>query len=142
MCKHGVFRDSLHHGRIAQDLTIGVSSHHGGQIEPKTVHVHFSDPVVQAVHYQVSNQGMIAVKSIATACKVEMFPGFRVEHVVNRVVYTSKAVYRSVGTAFRRMIEHYVQDYLDAGLVKGFDHLFKFSYLVAVPAVNGKGGLG
>ena len=106
---------------------VAFAPEHGGQIEAKAVHVHFLDPILEAFDDRGADLGMFAVDGIAAAGEVLVAAlVLRQKTVVHRVVEALEADHRSRFAAFGGVIEHHVQDDLDAGPVKSLGHGLEF----------------
>ena len=75
---------------------------------------------------------MIAVEGVVAAGEVQIAARIaRVEQVVDAVVEASIGEGGPLGAALRRVVEHHVQDHLDAGGVQRLDHLLEVAHLAA-----------
>src|SRR6266496_2262187 len=68
----------------------------GSQIKPKSVHVHFKDPIAQAVHHQLQRAGIEQVKRVAGAGEIEVETWIiRLQPVVSGIVDPTEAQRRA-----------------------------------------------
>ena len=76
--------------------------------------------------------GMVAVEGVVAAGEVQVAARIvGVEQVVDAVVQSPVGEGRALRAAFRRVVEHHVQDQLEAGGVQGLDHLLELAHLAA-----------
>src|SRR5438552_14245494 len=96
------------------------------QIEPKSVRMHFENPIAQAVHQQLERAWMEQVKSVAGARKIQIQTWIiRAQPVICGIVDPAKAKRRTEMISFRGMIVHHVENYFDAGGMEAAHHRFE-----------------
>src|SRR5271165_7174076 len=80
---------------------------------------------------------MIAVQRVPTAGVVQILTRAWVNHVIRRVVDTTIPEGRPTFAAFRRMVEDYVENHLDAGRMHALHHLLELVYGTRVADIRG-----
>ena len=85
--------------------------------------MHLLDPVAQTVHDHPADDRVIAVERIPAAGVVGVPGAVLVEDVVSRVVDSAETERRTGAIAFGGVVEHHVEDDLDAGPVKSLYHV-------------------
>ena len=120
--------DSISHstGGFAITWPDGIAREDRRQIEPKAVHVHLLDPVAETVDDHAADDGMVGVERVAAAAVVGIARAVLLEDVVRAVVQPAEAQRRPGVVAFRGVVEHDVENDLDAGAVQRLDHVAKF----------------
>ena len=100
---------------------------HRRQIEAKAIDMHVADPAAQAVHDQLEHPGLADVQRVAAAAVVFKCSGRlgRVA-VIAGIVQPAKAHAGAGAVGLGRVVEHHVEQYLDALGMQGFDHGAKF----------------
>ena len=93
------------------------------QVEAEAVDVHLLDPVAQAVHDQPPDDRVVGVERVAAAGVVGVPRAAVFEDVVGRVVDAAEAERRPVLIALGGVVEHHVENDLDAGPVQRLDHV-------------------
>lgn len=88
--------------------------------------MHFLDPVAETIHYHPPNNRMIGIECIPAAGVVGVSSPALFEDVIGRVVDAAEAERRPALVAFGRVIEHHVENDLNASAVQGFHHVPKF----------------
>ena len=76
--------------------------------------MHHVDPVAETIHDHPPHDGMIGVERVAGAAVVRVAGAIRVENVVRRVVQSAEAQGRPAVVPFSGVVEHDVEDDLDA----------------------------
>ncbi len=110
--------------RFVEDLAAGAPGQDRRLVEAEAVDVHLLDPVLQALDDQLGDDRMVAHERVAAAGVVVVEPPVgRVEVVVVRVVQPGEGVQRAELVAFVGVVEHHVEDHLDAGPVQRLDHV-------------------
>jgi hypothetical protein len=79
--------------------------------------MHFDHPEVQTIDNVLPDNRMVAVKGIAAAGKIKIFPCIRIKKVIDRIVQSPEAEQGAVIAAFGRVVEDNVQDYFYSSLV-------------------------
>ena len=82
-------------------------------------------PVAQAFHDHLLHQRVIAVQRIAAAAEI-IISAIRRQHIINVIVKAFKGNEGAVLIALRRMVEHHVQNDLDARICQRPDQLLQF----------------
>ncbi len=95
-----------------------------GQVEAEAVDAVAHRPVAQAFQDQLADDGVVAVQGIAAAAEIIVIAIWR-QHIVNFVVEALEAEGRPLFVTLRGVVEHHVQDYLDAIIVQGLDQHFQ-----------------
>ena len=80
-------------------------------------------PVAETVQDHPPHDGMIGVERVAGAAVVRVARAVSFEDVVRRIVQSAEAQGRSAVVAFRAVVEHHVQDDLEAGAMQRLDHV-------------------
>ena len=93
------------------------------QVEPKAVDVHLLDPVPQTVHDHPADDRLVSIQSIPATGIVGVSRAALFEDVVSRVVDPAKTERRPRVIALGGVVEHHVEDDLDARPVEGFHHV-------------------
>ena len=83
----------------------------------------------QAKEDHLADDRVIAVDRVAATRVVAIRAAAVVEHVVDAVLQPLEAERGPVLVAFGRVVEHDVENDLDAGLVQGADHLLELADL-------------
>ena len=96
------------------------------QVEAEAVDVHLLDPVAQAVHDHPADDRMIGVERVAAAGVVGVTRAAVFEDVVGRVVDAAEAERRPGVVALGGVVEHDVENDLDARPVQRLDHVAEF----------------
>src|SRR5437870_9519524 len=85
------------------------------QIEPKSVRMHFENPIAQAVHHQLERAWMEQVECVAGACKIQIQTWIiRAQPVICGIVDPAEAKRRPELIPFRGTIINHVENYFDA----------------------------
>ena len=92
------------------------------EVEAEAVDPHLRDPVPQRVHDQPQGNGMARVERVAAAGGVHV-PTPGIEVVVATVVQAAEAEHRAVGACLGGVVEHDVQQYVEARGVQRGDHV-------------------
>ena len=87
--------------------------------------MHLLDPVAKTVHDHAADDRMIGVERVPGAAEIGIPGAVRFEDVVGAVVHSAKTQGRPAMVAFRGVIEHHVENDLDAGAVQRLDHVAK-----------------
>src|ERR1019366_1529280 len=78
----------------------------------------------------------------AATAEVHIFAGYRIEDVVGRIIDAAERPRRAVLVAFGRVVEHHVENDLDAGLMQGTYQLLELADLLAIGSARRVGGVG
>ncbi len=95
----------------------------GRQIESKAIHVHRFDPVAETIEDHPPNDGMIGVERVPGAAVVRVARAILFKDVVRRVVQSAEAERRAAMVPFGRVVEHDVENDLQARSVQRLDHV-------------------
>src|ERR1700730_9090281 len=110
----------------------------GGQIEAKSLYMHFLDPIVVGVDNQLEDLRMTDVQAIAGTRVVHVITGLVGDQpVVSGIVDASKTKHGSHVVTFRSMVVNHIQNYLNAFPMKIFHHGLEIGYLAA-PVAGGR----
>jgi len=93
--------------------------------------VHLQHPVPEAVGDQAQRVGPARVEGVPGAGVVEVVAGVGGQPVVRRVVEALQAQQRALVVPFGGVVEHDVEDHLDARRVESFDQLLELDDLLA-----------
>jgi hypothetical protein len=104
-------------------MTRRVARQDRGEIEPEAVDVHRLHPVAEAVDDHPPHDRMVSVERVAGAGVVGVARAVVLEDVVGGVVQAAEAERRPAFISFRGVVEHHVEDDLDAGSVQRLDHV-------------------
>src|SRR4030095_5675637 len=101
-----------------------------GKIEAKSVHVHFQDPITQAVHHQLKRPGMQQVKGVACAREIQIEPRLvRTKGGISEIVDAAETECWTEMISFGSMIINNIENHFDAGGVKTAHHRFELDHL-------------
>jgi hypothetical protein len=107
----------------------------GREVEAEPVDVHLHQPVAERVHDQLQAECVAGVERVAAAGGVDVEAEvLGVEPVVGGL---STPRWQNVGpgvVALGRVVEHHVEDHVEAGAVEGVDHRLELGHLAAGPA--------
>src|SRR5438067_7057704 len=77
----------------------------GSQIKPKSVHLHFENPVAQAVHHQLKRARMQQIKRVTSAGEIQIETRIiRLQPVVREIVDPAEAQRGAMMISFGSMI--------------------------------------
>ena len=85
--------------------------------------MHLGDPVAQAVLNETADGRLVGVQRVAATGVVGVPGAIRVEDVIEVVGQAAIAGCRAVRAALGRVVVDHVEDHLDAGAMKGLDHV-------------------
>ena len=109
-----------------------IARERGSEVEAKSVHVHFEDPIAQAVHHQLQRARMQQVKRVARAGEIQIETRIvRLQPVVSEIVDPAKAKRRAEMISFRRMIVNHIENHFDTRRVEIAHHRFELEDLFA-----------
>ena len=114
-------------------MAVLVAPQDGSQVEAEAVDVIVGHPIAQTLHNHVTHIGVVAVQRIATPAEVIVVP-IGGEHVIGLVV---NATIRDIGSllvAFGSMVEHHVENHLNAVGVQLFHQILQLVHLHTVSA--------
>src|SRR5437588_10160715 len=95
------------------------------QIETKSVHVHFENPIAQAVHHQLERAWMEQVKRVARAGEIQIKTRIiRTQPIVSEIVDPAETKRRPEMVPFRSVIINHVENYFDADRGEIAQHRF------------------
>ena len=140
--QHRIVGDLLDDGRIRQQLAVAAAREDGGEVEAEAVHAQVQHPVAQAVQDEVAHDGMVAVHRVAATGVVLVALPVLFHHVVDGVVDAAERECLAAHPAFGRVVEHHVEDDLDAGLVHLQHHFLEFADLLAALVGAGEARVG
>ena len=126
---------------IGEGGTPGIAAENRGQIKTEAVDVIFGRPVAQAIEHKIAHHRVVAVQGIARTAEIEVIP-LRGEHVVGPVVQALERQGGSVLIALGGVVEHHIENHLDAGTVQLLDQLLELIDLHPEAPGCGIGGLG
>ena len=129
--KQRIFGDLFHQRRIGHQLAVAIAVEDRRQVEAKSVDVVVQHPVPQAKEDQLADDRVVAVHRVAATRVVAIRAAAVFEHVIDAVLQALEAERRAVLVAFGRVVEHDVENHLDAGLVQCADHLLELDDLRA-----------
>src|ERR1700752_2107116 len=95
------------------------------EIETEAIHVHLFDPIAKTVHNHSANDRMISIERISSSAVVGVTRPVLLQEIVGAVVDAAKTQCRPMVVAFRRVIEHDVQNDLNACSMQALDHIAK-----------------
>src|SRR6516162_260962 len=95
----------------------GIAREDRREIKPETVDVHLLYPVAEAVYDHAADNGMVSVEGVACSAVVGVARAVLFEDVIGAVVQSAEAQRRPAVVAFRRVIEHHVEDDFDTSPV-------------------------
>ncbi len=135
--------DLPYDGRMSDGEAILTPRENGSLIEPKPVHVRFSNPVAQTINDQFLHDRMVTVERIAATgvIKIELsVPGY--QEIVDAIINSFERVDRALVIPLVGVIEDYVQDNLDASFMQSFHHISKLLEMHACLRADATGALG
>ena len=138
---HRVGRDRLEERRVRKHLAVAAAAEDRRQVEAEAVDVHLGHPVAQCGEDLEAQHRVVAVHRVAAAGVVEVPAGLRLEDVVGRVVEAPPAERGAALVALARVVEHHVEDDLDARFVERLHHLLELARGVRRRPVAGVRGL-
>src|SRR5947208_5116981 len=104
----------------------------GSQIKPKSVHVHFENPVAQAVHHQLKRARMQQIKRVTSAGEIQIETRIiRLQPVVREIVDPAEAQRGAKMISLGSMIVNYIEDHFDTRRVEIVYHRFELDDLFA-----------
>ena len=119
----------LANGREKRPLPVETqvaASQHRGEVETETVDMHLADPVAQAVHHQLQHAWLPDIEGVAAAAVVLIASTALGRQAVAAGVVQPAPAQRGTGlVAFGTVVEHHVEQHLDAGLVQAAHHAAK-----------------
>ena len=134
--EYAVFGNAFDHRRLDHHVPFSIPPQNTGEVEAKPIDVHVADPVAEAGHDEVADDGMVAVDGVADAGEVEV-PAAIVEEVVEFVVEAAEGVGAAAIVAFTRVVEDDVENDFEPGSVEGLHHIAE---LVNLAVVLGRSG--
>ena len=114
--QHRIGVDVPEDRREGRGLAVLVPVQHRGQIEAEAIDMQMLHPVAQALADQTPHHRMVGVEGVAAAGVVDVGAIARLQVVV-AIRQTTEAESRPLGVAFGGVVEHHIQDHLDAGPV-------------------------
>jgi len=117
-----VLLDQVEERRQSVDV-VELAGQRRGEVETEPVDVHLGHPVAEAVHDELQRAGVPHVEGVPRAREVAVVPRFVVHQPVVRVVVEAlEREHRSEVVALGGVVEHDVEDHLQAGLVEVAHH--------------------
>ena len=116
----GIEGQTLQQGRFGQGSAVGVPAQNGGKVKPEPVHPVLHHPVPQTVQNELTHHRMVAVEGVAHAGEVIIL-AVGGEHIVDVVVQPLEGEEGALLVAFGGVVDHHVQNNLNAVLVEGAD---------------------
>ncbi len=134
--------DELHLGKDGilggggEELAVGVecvtpvAGDGDGEIEAEAVHMHFGDPVTEAVEDEAEGRGAGGVHGIAAAGDIDVAGAVLVKAVpvVEAVVQAAEHERGAALVALGGVVVDDIEDDLKTGFVKSADHLFELAH--------------
>ena len=94
-----------------------------GQIKAESVHVHFQNPITQAVHHELKRMGMQQIESVAGAGEIHIQTRIlRLQTVVSEVVDPAEAKRRAEMISFGSMVVNHIENHFDPCRVQVAHH--------------------
>jgi len=87
---------------------------------------------MQAVQYKASYNRVVAIEGVSAAGKIFVISGIVVQYIPYRIIKAPEGISRAQLVAFAAMVECYIQNYLNSGLMKLLDHGFELVDLLSV----------
>ncbi len=104
-------------------VAAAIATEHRRQVEAEAIDVHVRGPVTQAVEHQCARGRIVDRDRVPAAREVLVaLPSLGHQPVVTRVVDSAHRQRRPVLVALGGVVEHHVQDHLEAGLVQSAHH--------------------
>ena len=115
-----------------------IARERGSEVEAKAVHVHFEDPIAQAVHHQLQRARMQQVKRVARAGEIQIETRIvRPQPVVSEIVDPAEAKCGAEMISFRSMVVNHIENHFDTRRVQTAHHRFELEDLFAeLPATG------
>ena len=121
--QHRIRFDVPQHGRVLQRGAGFVARQDRRQVEPEPVDMHLGHPVAQAVLDHAADDRLVGVERVAAAGEVRVSRLVGLQDVVE-VVRQAAVTERRTGVApLGGVIEHDVENHLDAGAMQRLDHV-------------------
>ena len=128
---HRVLGDHVEEGRHLVEGAV-LAGQGRRQVEPEPVGVHLGQPVAHRVHHQLQRDRVAGVERVAAAGRVVVVARVaRRQPVVGRVVDAAEAQRGAVGARLGGVVEHHVEQDLQAGPVQRVDHRLELGDLPA-----------
>ena len=127
----------LEQRRIGHQLALPIAAENRRQIEAETVDVIVVDPMPQAMEDHLADDRMVAVERVAAARVVAIRPAAVLQHVVDLIFQSLEAERRAVLVSFGGVVEHDVENHLDARPMQGQHRLLELADLAAGLAADG-----
>src|SRR6266498_2213215 len=104
----------------------------GSQIKPKSIHVHFENPIAQAVHHELKRARMQHVKRVTSTGEIQIETRIiRLQPVVCEIVDPAEAERGAKMISFGSMIVNYIEDHFDTRRMEIAYHRFELDDLFA-----------
>jgi hypothetical protein len=127
--EHRIGLDLPQDRRLLEQLAAGIARHHGRQIEAEAVHMHQPHPVAQTVEDEAPHHRVVGVEGVAAAAVVGVAGAVvRQERVVAAGLQAAERQRRSVLVPLGAVVEHDIEDDLDAGPVQGLDQIAELAH--------------
>src|SRR5579885_3099152 len=100
-----------------------VAGQNGCEIESESVDVHVNDPMAQSLQNYPAHHWMIGVQRVPGAGIVCVAGVIGREQIIRAVLKAAKTEGGTQMVAFRRVVVDDIENHLDAGAMKRFDHV-------------------
>ena len=105
-------------------MSPGIAREDGGEVEPKSIHVHFPNPIAETVHDHPADHGMVAIEGVSGAGVIGVARAVRFKDVIKIVSQSTKAKGWPVLVTPRRCgWQHNVENDLDTRPMQRFHHV-------------------
>ena len=103
-----------------------------GQVETKTIHVHFLHPVPQTVHDQLQDVWAQHIQCVSAARVVHVKPtGFRRQSVVGGIIDAAQRKRGAQMVSFTGVVVDHIQNHFQTRAMQSANHLFEFAHRTA-----------
>lgn len=102
----------------------------GGQVKAEAIHMHFLDPVAQAVNDKILHHRMVGVDGVAHAGEILIVARVVGQDVIDTVINPLETERGAKLVALDGVVEDHIQNDLQPGLVQRPDHLLKSDHLL------------
>src|SRR6185437_13364800 len=104
-----------------------LSRENRSQIKAKSINMHLVYPKLQAIHDHLAHITIRAIQCIACSSIVAIATPVGLQQIVGAVINPLETINRARLTSFSSMVVDNVEDHLDIGYMKRFDHISKFA---------------
>src|SRR5438270_6218048 len=88
--EHWIRLDIPKHRRIGHHVAVGIACKNRCEIETETIHVHFLDPIAEAIQHQAADNGMGGIESVSCSAVVSVTRPLMLQNVVGTIVESAE----------------------------------------------------